>query len=82
MKFDHVISPAIRNVLYGNTEKQSDILQASYLTEAAMCEDWKSEFVSFETMQSRESFVEIMENCILAGNISGAIDAMRGFWSI
>ena len=82
MQFDHVINSQIRNVLYGKTEKQSDILQAAYLTQAAMAEDWKSQHVSFETMEAREHCVDAMDVCIDESDLSGAVECMKSFWSI
>lgn len=82
MQFDHVISPAIRNVLYGATDKPGDILQAAYLTNAAMCDDWKSQHISFETMEARERCVDCMDICIADNDLSGAVDCMKSFWSI
>lgn len=82
MQFDHIIHPLVKSVLCGETEKREDILQAAYITESAMAEDWKACLVLLEIMEARESFVQAMEDCIVAGDMPGAVDAMRGFWSI
>lgn len=82
MQFDHVISPAIRNVLYGVTDKPGDILQAAYLTGAAMQEDYQSKLIPFETIEAREFYIDAMQDCIWAGNLPAAIDCMKSFWSI
>ena len=82
MQFDHVINSAIKAVLYGKTEKPADIVQAAYLTEAAMVEDWKSQFISFETMTARESHIDTMTDCLIAKDMNGAILAMRAFWLV
>jgi hypothetical protein len=82
MQFDHVINPLVRAVLYGATEKPADIVQAAYLTEAAMAEDWKSQFVSFETMTARESHIDTMTDCLIAKDMPGVIFAMRAFWLV
>jgi hypothetical protein len=82
MQFDHIIHPVVKAVLCGETESPSDIWQAAYLTESAMAEDWKSNLVLLEVMEAREGFAGAMEACIVAGDMPGAISAMRGFWSI
>lgn len=82
MQFDHVISQQIRNVLYGATDKPADILQAAYLTNAAMAEDWKSQLISFETMEARERCIDCMDICLGENDLPGAIQCMKSFWSI
>lgn len=82
MEFNHIIHPIVKAVLLGESQNKADILQAAYITESAMAEDWKACLVLLEIMEARESFVQAMEDCIVAGDMPGAVNAMRGFWSI
>jgi hypothetical protein len=80
--FDHVHSDFIRSVLTGENVDIKDIHGAAYATEHCMVEDWKSTLIPFEVMEAREAFVDQMEDCICKSDYAGAVDAMRGFWSI
>jgi len=80
--FDHVHSNFIRAVLNGENMDIKAIHGAAYATEHCMAEDWKSTLITFEVMEAREAFILQMEDCICNADYAGAVDAMRGFWSI
>jgi hypothetical protein len=80
--FDHINSAFIRDVLTGQNADIKAIHGAAYATEYCMAEDWKSTLIPFEVMEAREAFVDRMEDCICNSDYAGAVQAMRGFWSI
>lgn len=80
--FEHVHSAFIRSVLNGEANDIKAVHGAAYATEYCMAEDWKSALIPFEVMEAREAFVEQMEDCICNSDYAGAVEAMRGFWSV
>jgi hypothetical protein len=80
--FDHVHSDFIRSVLTGENVDIKAIHGAAYATEYCMAEDWKSAFIPLEVMQARETFIDQMGDRLCNADYAGAVQAMRGFWSI